>query len=89
MIKNTRGGIGPKMEHWMEKYHQDGVKADMQFRMARSTELHARIILRHDAIRSIPEVQTRIQEKQKQHSRGKRKATVTQEEALHLAKSRR
>ena len=92
MVKNIRsipGGIAKKFEYWMEKYHQDGVKLDMLHQMEKSVEKFARIRLKSQTIASIPEVQQRIQRKDAQHTRGKRKVTAQKEKAARAAKKAR
>lgn len=69
--------------------NQDGVKMDMLHRMEKSVEKFARIRLKRQAIASIPEVQQRIDQKQAQHTRGKRKVTAKKEEAARAAKKKR
>lgn len=88
-IKTTPGGIGPKMEHWMEKYHQEGAKFDAQHRTTKSMDQFARILLKRQSISGLPEVQSAIRMKRKQHTRGKRKATIMKETAARMAKKQR
>jgi hypothetical protein len=86
LFRSIPGGIAKKFEYWMEKHHQDGMKLDMLHQMEKSVEKFARIQLKRQAIALIPEVQQRIDQKQAQHTRGKRKLTAQKEEAARAEK---
>lgn len=77
------GGIGNLVEHWIEKYHQEGYKFDMKYRNMPDEVAKAMVRARRDKIKNDPDViRARKRVEEKFSGKRKRSTNVLEKEEL-------
>jgi hypothetical protein len=88
-MRTYPGGIAMLIESWVEQYHQTGYGLDVKHKNQKSTLETAKVRIRKETTRLLPEVQQEIEKNKEKHQRGKRKSTVEKEESMKKAKEER
>jgi hypothetical protein len=74
---------------WYQFWNQTGYGLDVKHKNQKSTLETAKVRIRKETTRLLPEVQQEIEKNKEKHQRGKRKSTVEKEESMKKAKEER